>query len=870
VTPDESTTEGIGAGYGLAFQGVFDAHPAVLLLVDPRDGRVVDANPAAAAFYGHPRARLSGMAVAELGAIPFPDADDPVPHRLADGRTRHVTIQAGAFAAPTGELVLAIVTDVTENLRDRELARRFTEVIEATTDAVGFVDESRSISYMNRAGLALLGYPEDADPSGIPVQSLRPDWVNELMERVAVPTALREGVWTGEAAVLTRHGEEIPVSQVVLARKDPDGRPLYFATIIRDIRVAKAREQALRESNERYRLLVEQSLAGVYILQDGGFTYVNPRLAAILHRAPEELCDGRSVLSLVAPEDRHRVESHLRTREEGAREADHYEVRFLRPDGSPIHLEVYGRRVDLEGGAAILGLMLDVSPRKRAEADLRLLRRAVEQSPSAVVITERDGTVVYVNSAFERTSGYDREEAIGNNPRLLKSGRHGPKFYRRMWETLLSGRPWTGELQNRRKDGTIFTELATISPVADRDGVITHFVAVKLDVSEQLRLEEQLRHAQKMEAVGRLAGGIAHDFNNILTSITGHARMALDGAPADGEAADDLLALIRDADRATALTRQLLAFSRKQKLSPEVLDVRDVITDLRKLLQRLIGAHITLGMNAWPDPLMVQVDRGQLEQIILNLVVNARDALTDGGRITLEIDQVPEVPESVSRTDQMAAGPAVVLSVSDNGPGIPEEILPRIFEPFFTTKPQGKGTGLGLSTVYGILRQSGGAVDVDSRPGEGTTFRVYLPRAGGGRETETVEPEPRAPEAATGHVVLVAEDEEGVRSLASRVLERAGYSVITAADGLEALERVKKTPGSIDLLFTDMVMPRMGGKELARRLREIQPDLPVVYTSGYTEDHLHPDEDLRDASRFLDKPYPPARLLGAVAEALAD
>jgi two-component system cell cycle sensor histidine kinase/response regulator CckA len=867
VTPEESTPDRSLTASSLAFPAAFEAHPATLLLVEAGSGRIVDANPAAAAFYGHSRDRFRSMAAADLGPIPYPDTDEPVLHRLADGRVRHVALRTGAVESDHGTLLLSIVTDVTESRRHHELARRLMEVLEATTDLVGVVDTEKAVTYPNAAGRALLGYPEDTDAEGVPVTELRPEWVNELMVREAIPTALEEGAWSGETAILTRDGEEIPVSQVVLAGTDDDGRPVYFATIIRDIREARARERAQRESEERYRLLVEQSLAGVYIVQDGRFTYVNPRLAEMLGRTARSLTGGQEIQTLVPEADRASVTERMRRRISGDDGPTHDEVRFVRPDGTHVHVEVYGRRVELDGEPAILGLMMDITARKRAEADLRLLRRAVEQSPTAVMITDRDGALVYVNAAFEHTSGFTREEALGENPTILKSGRQPPEFYVRLWETLLSGKPWTGEFINRRKDGTLYTELATISPVADDEGVPTHFVAVKLDVSAQRRLEELLRHAQKMEAVGRLAGGVAHDFNNILTSITGHARMALEGLASDTAVVDDLVALTRDADRAASLTRQLLAFSRKQRLRPEVMDVREVLADLERLLQRLIGTHIALDVVTPGEPVTVRVDRGQLEQIVLNLVINARDAVDEDGRISLEIAVVPGVPEPVRTSGDMARGRAAVLTVRDNGEGIPDDILPRIFEPFFTTKPMGEGTGLGLSTVYGILRRSGGAIDVESQPGSGTTFSVYLPLAAGAGAAPAAEPEPAPPRALAERTVLVAEDEEGVRTLARRVLENAGHTVLTAVDGLEALERAGECAASIDLLFTDMVMPRMGGKELARRIRELRPGLFFVFTSGYTEDGPSPGER-PGTSGFLDKPYTPATLLSAVAEAL--
>ena len=367
-----------------------------------------------------------------------------------------------------------------------------------------------------------------------------------------------------------------------------------------------------------------------------------------------------------------------------------------------------------------------------------LLMTAIEQSADGIVITDAQGTIQYVNPAFTRVSGYSREEALGKNPRILKSGKHDEAYYRKLWETILGGEIWQDEITNRRSDGSLYPEQMTITPVRDQRGEITHFIAIKAEVTERKRLEQQLRQAQKMEAVGRLAGGVAHDFNNLLTIISGYSELLLEH-PGTVEPLRGYVNEIRNASgRAASLTRQLLAFSRQQVLAPRVLDLNAVVANIEKMLKRLIGEDIdlvtVLAESLWP----VKADPGQLEQVLLNLAVNARDAMPKGGMLTIETANV-EMDRTYAQTHfPLSPGPYVLLAFSDTGIGMDAETQARIFEPFFTTKEKGKGTGLGLATVYGIVKQSGGYIWVYSEVGKGTTFKIYLPRS-----DEVDESEPR-------------------------------------------------------------------------------------------------------------------------------
>ena len=514
--------------------------------------------------------------------------------------------------------------------------------------------------------------------------------------------------------------------------------------------------------------------------------------------------------------------------------------------------------------------------RRRAERRLSLQSTVMESVANAVVITDRSGVIEWINPAFTQLTGYTEAEALGRSTRLLNSGRQSKAFYAELWQTILGGTVWRGEVINRRKDGTLYTERMTITPVPESAGsggtaAISRFVAIKEDVTERKAMEEQLRQVQRMEAVGRLAGGVAHDFNNLLQAMLGLtqlARLRGEDPASSEERLQELEELMR---RGAQLTQQLLLFSRREEPRAEPFDLNDVIRDTAKLLRRLLKANVTLRLELADEPLPVAADRTQLGQVWMNLAVNGADAMRGGGTLTLRSG---------------AKGPdAVWFSVTDTGHGIPEDIRDRIFEPFFTTKQEQGGTGLGLAVVHGIVTRHGGEIEVSSRTGEGsgTSFRVSLPRqaAAPGRPGG---PKPAsglgALPAGHGQSVLLVEDNRPVRRVIERLLTRLKYEVTAAgsAEEAEALatRRAAQADGGGDgasrfaLLLTDMVLPGRSGSELAGALRERWPDLKVVLMSGYTEDEIVRQEAAHGQVRFLQKPVDLPTLAREVHDALAD
>ncbi len=495
--------------------------------------------------------------------------------------------------------------------------------------------------------------------------------------------------------------------------------------------------------------------------------------------------------------------------------------------------------------------------RKQVEAERQLLFEAINQSDESIVITDADGKIVFVNPAFEKLTGYSKEEVIGQTSRILKSGRHDMDFYKKMWKTILSGKTWHGEIINKRKDGTLFTEKASISPVVNSDGKIVNFIAVKHDVTEQRSLEEQLRHAQKMESVGRLAGGVAHDYNNMLQVILGSLQLLLLREDLPEDVVYHLNQIDKAAMRASEITRQLLAFSRKQTVCPRIVDLNDLLSsEILTMLKRLLGEDIDLQFYPHANPSLIKIDPGQLHQAVTNLAINARDAMPKGGKLTIETANAVFDEEYCKHHIGAQPGKYIMLAVTDTGCGIDKEILPYIFEPFFTTKEEYRGTGLGLPSVYGIVKQSGGYITVYSEPGIGTTFKLYFPVFVEGSEKEIKDSnEIEHTVASDSLCILLVEDNDMVRELTKNLLHIMGHQVVEAETPDKAIKLSKQLTTKIDLLLTDLVMPGMSGIQLHDHIKKIFPDIKVLYMSGYTANVIARHGIIERGVNFIHKPF---------------
>ena len=509
----------------------------------------------------------------------------------------------------------------------------------------------------------------------------------------------------------------------------------------------------------------------------------------------------------------------------------------------------------------------------REIAERRLLATAVEQSAEAIIITTTDGTIEYVNPAFEAITGFSREEAVGRKPSLVMSGRHTEAFYQDLWRTLQNGGVWIGRFNNRRKDGTLYEEDAVISPVRDSSGKIVNYVAVKRDVTDQVAMEAQLRQSQRMEAIGELAGGVAHDFNNLLTVILGSCNLLLcDADRLDAAERENIDEILEAGTRATSLTRQLLAFSRRQPSNPMILSLVSVVANMEKMLRRLIRENVSIQTRLPDYPIYVNADPVQIDQIVINLAVNARDAMPNGGALSIAVTET----EKGCDAQKMGLKPGryAVLELADTGIGMTEATRARIFEPFFTTKAEDAGTGLGLATVYGIVKQNGGDIEVESKLDVGTTFRILLPRA---PDEIVLAQEQEKQETAEGlsagdaqgtETILVVDDEQSVLHMTRRVLELSGYTVLAAQNDQEVLRFWEERREDIDMLLTDVVMPGMSGKDLGTLLTADRPDLRVLLMSAYTDEAILNLADGGGQFAFLQKPFTPDVLLQEVRKVL--
>jgi len=726
-----------------------------------------------------------------------------------------------------------------------------------------FDSETLRFLEVNRAAVATYGFSRD-EFLGMTIADIRPpEDVPALDAHLKSPTAagsLEPTLWRHlrkDGTVLT---VEITAQDIAF-----QGRSARLV-LARDVGDREQRAAAARDRRQFLQSILDAMPAVVFVKdREQRFTLVNTAWERFTGMARDQAV-GKTAHHFFPADVADRIRrDDLATFEAG----DRTEVveTLPGPRGPVAQLTSRSPLRDEEGRIqGLVGLAVDITERKRAEEEHARLSRVVEQATESIIITDPQGDIIYVNPAFESVSGYSRAEAIGRNPRILKSGHQDSAFYRRMWDTLARGDVWKGRLVNRRKDGTLFQEDATIGPVRDASGRLANYVAVKRDVTHEMGLERQLMQAQKMEAVGRLAGGVAHDFNNLLGVIAGYADIVRRKLRGDDPLKAKVEQIFKAAERAAGLTRQLLAFSRKQVLQPRIVDLNVLVSDVEKMLRRLIGEDVALATALDPGLGSVKADPGQIEQVLMNLAVNARDAMPDGGRLTIETRNVDVGPEEAARRPPTLIGSYVLLTVRDSGMGMDAETQSHLFEPFFTTKDVGKGTGLGLSTVYGIVKQSGGYIWCDSEVGAGTEFRIYLPRvdeeASPGRQPTAVRLEHGS------ETVLLIEDDQSLRDLLREILEGAGYTVLVADGGDRALQIADGYPTAIQLIVTDVIMPGLSGRQAAERIKSARSEVEILFISGYTSEAIAKHGVLEAGTHFLNKPFTAEELLRKVRDVL--
>ena len=643
----------------------------------------------------------------------------------------------------------------------------------------------------------------------------------------------------------------------------------HIARLEEALREKEKAGESLQDSEKRYRRLFESAKDGILILDadTGKVVDVNPFLLQLLGYSYDALC-GKHIWELGVFKDIAASKDAFQALQD--KEYIRYEDLPLETqEGQAIAVEFVSNVYLVDNRKVIQCNIRDITAHKRAKAERTRLMAAIEQVGEGIFVTDAQGTIQFVNPAFKRMTGYSGEEAVGQNLRTLESGEQDELLYRNLWETVSGGKTWSGRMVNKRKDGTLYTEETTISPVRDALGQIVNYVGVGRDITDHLQLAAQFQHAQKMEAVGLLAGGVAHDYNNMLSVILGYGELALGSVETTHPLHASLKEIIKAAKRSKDITRQLLAFARKQMIKPVVLDLNQAVESMLKMLRPLIGEDIALVWLPEKGLAQVNMDPAQIDQILANLCVNAQDAIADVGTITIGTkNAVVDEAYCVDHAD-CVAGEYVLLSVTDDGCGMDQETIGQIFEPFFTSKGVGKGTGLGLSTVYGIVKQNNGFLDVHSSPGMGTTFSVYLPRHVGQAFDITRKISAELPRGA-GETVLLVEDEPALLTMGKAILEQLGYRVLAAGMPSEAMELAAAHANEIRLLLTDVVMPEMNGRDLAERMQGLYPNMKTLFMSGYTIDVIAHRGVLDDGVAFIQKPFSMKDLAVKVGAALKE
>jgi two-component system, cell cycle sensor histidine kinase and response regulator CckA len=654
---------------------------------------------------------------------------------------------------------------------------------------------------------------------------------------------------------------------------DEDGKVVAAVAVVVDVTDQRKAERAVRSTDERFKFVARATTDVIWDwdVKTNAVVWNDSVQSVFGHRQNEIYPEIQWWYDHLHPEDRDRVISGLHGVLEhgGSSWSDHY--RYQRADGT--YASVMDRGYIGRDGACsplrMIGAITDVTERTRSEAAIRFQAQLLNAVQQAVVATDPEGIVIFWNKFAENLYGWSATEAVGKTIQELTPSPFLREHEAQIVQRAEAGESWTGEFLVQGKSAKPFPALLTTAPVKDSSGTIIGFVRVSIDLTERRNLEEQFRQSQKMDAVGRLAGGIAHDFNNLLTVIRLNTEIILEGFDPTDPRSDDVKQIKSAADRASALTRQLLAFSRKQILQPRVLDMNSVVSTVEPMLRRLIGEDVTIVSQCGARGYIV-ADPGQLEQVLVNLVVNARDAMPQGGRISIETKNAVLDETYTSEHAPVMAGHYVMLAVTDTGTGMSVETREHAFDPFFTTKEAGKGTGLGLATVYGIVKQSGGYVWIYSEPGLGTTLKLYFPEVSAATAfASSGEKQPADQKRKQGsETILLVEDEEAVRGLTCRILERQGYRVIPAQHGRDAMEIAAREQGRIDLVLTDVVMPGMNGRGLVERLVGVRPSIKSLYMSGYTDDDIIRRGFIEPSKSFLQKPFTSDALLQTVRKVL--
>jgi len=833
------------------FFKVFQSSPTPIALTTLEDGRYLDANEEFLKMMQRTRSEVIGRTSLEIGIWADPAERTAIignVKKLGSGRNIELSIRNAAGEIRqilwSAEIVviggqnclLGTSLDITDRKlaeqKHRESEERYRQLFELESDAVILVDcETHRFVDVNQSAQRLYGYT-------------RAEFLQMTVEAVSDERDKTHGsIGSGNQFIPLRwhrkkNGERFAL-EITTNVISYQGRRTELATL-RDITARQRVMDMLGETTDQ--LLEAQHIAGLgsYVFDlTTGLWNGSEVLGGIFGLAdPGKSRDVRAWLEIIHPQDRQEMRDYLAEEILKKRAPFDRIYRIIRSnDQQERWVHGLGKLVlDDQGNVLrMMGVIQDITERKRAEEQMNVQFSALTAAANAIVITDRNGKIKWVNPAFSKLTGYSAEEAVGNTARILKSGQHPPTFYANMWATILTGNAWHGEIINRRKDGQLYTEDMTITPVRGADGRIAHFVAIKQDVTEQRQLEKRFQQAQKMEAIGTLAGGIAHDFNNILAAMYGYTYLLQQDTEGNTPAQENINEILKATGRAKDLVQQILTFSRQREQKPQVIQLQTVVKEAIKFLRASLPAQIKIDMNFAADAPAVLADPTQIYQVTINLATNALHAMEGRpGHLTIGLGTFEPDAKIIQTQPEFRPIVYTQLTVTDTGHGMDAKTLERVFEPFFTTKPVGKGTGLGLAVVHGIVQSHGGVITVESEVGRGTTFHLYFP--GQIKQAPTAESTECQIPKGHGEKILLLDDEPALTTTMKGLLQRLNYQVSTSNSAREVLRWYQRDASQFDLVITDLTMPEMTGIELARQLRELRPHLPVILASGFSAD----------------------------------
>lgn len=722
---------------------------------------------------------------------------------------------------------------------------QFDALVKQNPDGLAILNESGLVLFANEAAEQLLGQGKEGLLCGSTLQ---------------LPEELRE---PGEHAIISRNRSGVALDY----RLKPvrwNGERAYILCV-RDVTQNLRQLRHLEKLERRGRLIVAQAAEGIVVVQDGAIKFHNPMFKRVTGYADSEL-QNMPIAKLIREEDAGDINAFQDVLAADSESPATYITRVVSKERDTLWVEVKATRIEWQSRPAALCFFTDVTNRVHAEQDRMLLATAVEQAVEAIVVTDAHGRVEYVNSAFETLTGYTRAEVLGRSPQILYGGETHRDAYEQIWASINRGEIWNGRFQNQKKDGTAYEEDTTVSPVFDENHQLTNFVILKRDVTAQVNLERALRTAQRMEAMGTLAGGIAHDFNNSLALILGRCELGLNALPKDHPAALQFESIYKAGRRAAGIVKQILVFCRQAEQEKRPLIIGLVVKEAVELLRTALPKNIEIQVDIDKTGGRALSDPSQIHQVVMNLCTNAFHAMGDrGGVLGISLKEVDIDSHRYGDAGELHPGPYIVLTVSDTGAGMDRTTVNRIFDPFFTTKEPDQGTGLGLATVHGIVTGSGGAIQVKSALGEGTTFTVYFPQC-----TEKEVPDQRVAldRLAGTERILVVDDDADFGEMYKALLAQHGYQVTAFTRGTDALEYFEKDPAAFDVVVTDHIMPGMSGLELAKKLLEIRPDLPILLSTGLGRQNSQSMVSEAGIRERLFKPTPLSELIAAIRRAV--